>query len=84
MPRYTHDCDACEYLGEHLEYDLYYCPRCDGGTVLARYGNDGPDYASTMVSLLTKEHVAFYNANPSFLAGQALIKALELQKARAA
>lgn len=81
MARYTHDCDSCVYLGEHLEYDLYYCPHCDGGTVLARYGSDGPSYASTMISLLTEEHLAFYKANPDYLAGQALTKALELQKA---
>lgn len=81
MPRYTHDCDACEPLGEHLEYDLYYCPRCDGGTIIARYGNDGPEYASTMLSIFDV-HIDFYTANPDYTAGQALLKAYDLHKAK--
>lgn len=47
MPRYTHDCVDCEFLGEWKEYDLYFCTQ--GGvraTVIGRYGNEGPDYSS--------------------------------------
>lgn len=50
QPRFTHDCDQCKYLGQiqdDISYDLYYCPQ--GGhhpTVLARFGNEGPDYKS--------------------------------------
>ena len=37
--RYEHDCDDCQYLGQYLEYDAYYCPRED--TLIARWGIDG-------------------------------------------
>ncbi len=56
-PRYTHDCAApctsnssgCVYLGRWREFDLYACVWGDRGcvsTVIARYGNKGPDYNS--------------------------------------
>jgi hypothetical protein len=79
MPRYTHDCDTCQYLGEYEEFDLYYCPRANRGSVIARYGNGGPEYASSMVRLLTDEDQAFLKANPDYRAGQAMLKALELR-----
>lgn len=47
--RYTHDCDACKFLGQHAEYDIYWCvnPRYRNlDSVLARYSDDGPDYIS--------------------------------------
>ena len=39
-------------MGRHGQYDLYYCPKPDagGGSVIARFGNDAPDYASSPVS----------------------------------
>lgn len=46
-PRYAHDCDKCNFLETSDEFDLYFCPQ--GGhrpTVIARYGDDGPDYKS--------------------------------------
>jgi hypothetical protein len=46
MPRYPHNCSSCVPLGEHEEYDLYFCKQ--GGvmdTVIARYGVDG-EYVS--------------------------------------
>ena len=45
-PRYTHDCDQCRFLGQIDQYDLYFCERADEGSAIARYGNDGPEYAS--------------------------------------
>jgi len=51
-PKYAHNCDRCEFLGgwtspEGTTYDLYYCPQLPGlPTILARWGNDGPDYLS--------------------------------------
>lgn len=46
--RYAHDCKACAYLGRCREFDLYACPSGSmGASLLARYGNDGPQYAST-------------------------------------
>ena len=46
---YIHDCDACTYLGQFAHgkiYDLYFCGTHERGTVIARYGDDGPDYCS--------------------------------------
>lgn len=45
-PRYDHDCDICWYLGRYRKWDLYVCPLRP--TVIARFGNDGPDYASSL------------------------------------
>ena len=44
-PVYPHDCDKCVFLGTFMDHDLYHCMQ--GGewpTVVARYGNAGPDY----------------------------------------
>jgi hypothetical protein len=46
-PKFSHDCDKCTYLGDYNEMDLYHCDQ--GGvyaTVIARFGNEGPDYSS--------------------------------------
>lgn len=53
-PQFHHDCDKCVFLGRFTcemygECDLYYADH--GGmpdTVIARYGNDGPEYTSGM------------------------------------
>lgn len=45
---YEHDCTDCVFLGRFAEHDLYWCSQ--GGfmpTIIARYGDDGPEYAST-------------------------------------
>ena len=52
---YIHDdCKGCIFLGNLREgdtlYDLYYCSQNGMPTVIARYGNDGPDYMSGMNS----------------------------------
>lgn len=58
-PRFKHDCDACIFLGQWTNravvYDLYVCPKemsvQEGSTCcLARFGHDGPDYASMTLS----------------------------------
>ena len=41
-PRYTHDCKTCVFIGQIMEYDLYICKT----TIIARYGNEGPEYSS--------------------------------------
>lgn len=52
-PLYTHDCDTCQFLGSYtslmhpgdrqvMVFDLYVCKN----TVIARYGNEGSEYAS--------------------------------------
>lgn len=53
QPKHKHDCDRCEFLGryeyEGQTYDLYTCEQLIGGrTVIARYGDDGPEYTSGM------------------------------------
>ena len=45
-PRFTHDCDGCRFLGQFERFDLYFCQKCDGGSVIARYGDEGDEYAS--------------------------------------
>jgi hypothetical protein len=51
-PRFTHDCPKCHYLGSMLlrfcDADIVDWYRCEeaGGTIVARYGNKGPDYWS--------------------------------------
>lgn len=55
---YEHDCDKCIFLGSWDDadqsvittYDLYFCPQHNLPTVVARYGNDGPDYHCGSVS----------------------------------
>jgi len=44
VARYAHDCECCVLLGQDKDADLYYCPR--EGSLVARYGDDGPDYSS--------------------------------------
>jgi len=59
-PAYRHDCPDCEFLGafdtkEGERRDLYYCPRTEpGGSLVSRYGSEGPEYAS--VALDVFEH----------------------------
>jgi hypothetical protein len=49
-PRFKHDCRDCTYLGRYEEYDLYHCLEFDSRpTVVARYGDEGPDYGSGMI-----------------------------------
>jgi len=43
--RYEHDCSACVFLGTYRDYDLYFCGE-DYKTVIARYGDDEPEYQS--------------------------------------
>lgn len=49
-PKYAHDCDHCNYLGrfewDGQTRDLYFCGTHERGTVIARFGDDGPDYSS--------------------------------------
>lgn len=54
-PTYKHDCGCCEFLGPYREYDLYWCPQVqvDGSnqTIVARFGDEGPEYASLPIEL---------------------------------
>lgn len=50
MPKFTHDCDKCQFLGTEHGHDLYICAsrmiKGLGPSIIARFGNDGPQYAS--------------------------------------
>jgi hypothetical protein len=52
-PKFIHDCDACTFLGHYNNHDLYACARKGAiDTVIARYGDDGPAYASGLIFAL--------------------------------
>lgn len=47
LRRYSHNCSCCTYLGQWREYDLYFCEHCCiVPSVVARWGDDRPDYVS--------------------------------------
>jgi hypothetical protein len=54
-PKYQHDCESCKYLGTskanilnvESECDFYICGNEELRTLIARYGDDGPEYSST-------------------------------------
>lgn len=61
IPQFRHDCEACYFAGRLLgldphtlghSFDVYWCPNELGGSVIARYGNDGPAYTSAPMKLL--------------------------------
>jgi|GEM_PF-2231443 len=56
-PKYEHDCEKCEYLGTFFDYDVYLCreDRHRGGTIIARYDDEGPDYYSSSVAPLMRQ-----------------------------
>lgn len=60
--RYKHDCETCKFLGHYNEYDLYYCSQTGLPTVIARYGDDGPEYTSGMGS----DHPALVEARSRY------------------
>lgn len=72
-PLYTHDCDGCKFLGALVKhgfrYDLWYCARCDEGSLIARFGDDGPSYASSPIAILRR---------PSYPRDTVLAQALKL------
>lgn len=55
-PVFEHDCDGCIFLGTYTwkerQFDLYFCPNCDEGSVIARFGSDGPEYASAPLAVV--------------------------------
>jgi hypothetical protein len=61
-PQHTHDCTACVFLGRMTtvlsrELDLYFCPAGTssmGGSLVARFGNDGPDYTSIAMDIYNR------------------------------
>jgi len=56
MPEHMHDCDRCRYLGTvqmiGRTLDIYNCTSIISpeGSIILRYGSDGPEYSSLDVS----------------------------------
>jgi hypothetical protein len=49
LPKFRHDCDRCTFLGHYAGHDVYTCAHAPGNpnkSLLARYGDDGPEYYS--------------------------------------
>ena len=44
-PKFQHDCDSCEFLGQFFGHDVYACKN-PSRSVIARYGSDGTEYTS--------------------------------------
>jgi hypothetical protein len=44
-PKYIHDCEECEYLGQYAEADLYF-HKGALATLIARFSSEPSDYAS--------------------------------------
>lgn len=52
-PKFIHDCSGCLFLGNYKQYDVYFCPNAEsfcGGSIILRFGDDGPEYNSAPVS----------------------------------
>ena len=79
-PRYTHDCDKCEYLGgmefEGEYHDLYCCPQGERPTVIARWGDDGPEYRSGIEFAIDYALGARPKDSPAALLAEALARAV--------
>lgn len=75
VPLFVHDCDRCTRLATYTlfsdgkQYDLYIC----NGSLIARFGNDGPDYISMPVSIY---HQIGGNAD------EAIVRAYEIASLR--
>lgn len=66
-PMFTHDCDECVLVDQlawaGLPSDIYCCRKQGYATIIARYGDDGPDYTSwPIVAFLP--HLRPLNAHP--------------------
>lgn len=63
MNKWTHDCDKCRFLGQLNtdagSYDLYHCQAALlGGSLIARYGSDGPEYMSVPFDMASSTKMA--------------------------
>jgi hypothetical protein len=69
-PRYKHDCDACRFIGQHNEFDVYHCAQCDGGTIVARFSDEPSGYASMTQDIIASWISTGYEPSK---AGKALV-----------
>src|SRR5579864_5375316 len=56
--RFSHNCSGCIFIGQSKngKYDFWYCAMEAGGpTLVGRYGDAGPDYASTLIENLERD-----------------------------
>lgn len=51
-PKFQHDCTACAFLGHYHDHDVYLHGWPLHQSVIARFGDDGPDYASAPLSVV--------------------------------
>ena len=70
-PKYKHDCESCRFLGTFFEFDVYLCHQ----SIIARYGDDGPEYASSMISILLDQFT-----NPNYRMGLSDSKSMAMQE----
>ena len=65
-PKWEHDCEECRYLsscGVEGEWvDWYHCDGSLGGSVVGRFGHDGPQYWSSPVGMLPQMESSFASA----------------------
>jgi len=79
--QFIHDCDACILMESNREeaLDYYYCPQSApdmGGSLLARYGSEGSEYASYEVVTAKQIH------NTNLPHARAVTKLVDLAKKR--
>lgn len=49
-PQFQHDCERCTFHGVFQGHDVYTC----SDSVIARFGDDGPDYKSLPGSVVSR------------------------------
>ena len=75
MPLYTHDCEACTFLGSVSGVDLYiHVENVEGGTIIRRFSSEPADYGALEVTQAIKSSV------PEYQNAVAMAKARELLK----
>jgi hypothetical protein len=84
--RFEHDCSTCQFLGQAGEFDMYWCPKCDEGSLIARYGSAGPEYASTPLFCLMPETVGRFSTKEyeNYAPGHAFVWALKQEPVKTA
>lgn len=84
-PQWKHDCNVCKYLGSMFvlsdTLDWYTCGVDFQKTVIARYGDDGPEYWSKPVNILRSvEDVACKSDNSFVYVGMNMLADVMLKK----
>lgn len=75
--RFTHDCECCKFLGHRIDHDWYICGDLGGmSTLVARYGNDGPEYWSSLVAIVQNDEHYGSNRGLMIKTAQEMLKTL--------